>query len=58
MCSRKCDTPETSAVSSREPVRTKKPDSHRAGGRIAFADDVQAIGEDVMMKLQLVELNQ
>src|SRR4051812_13655098 len=25
MCSRKCDTPDTSGVSSREPVRTKKP---------------------------------
>ena len=27
-------------------------DGHGTGGRVGFADDVQAIGEDVMMKLQ------
>src|SRR5262245_55458692 len=36
MCSRKCDTPETSDVSSRAPVRTKKPSAtDRADGLVS-----------------------
>src|SRR4051812_48798236 len=36
MCSRKCDTPDTSGVSSREPVRTKKPSAtDRADGLVS-----------------------
>jgi hypothetical protein len=36
MCSRKCVTPQTSGVSSRAPVRTKKPSAtERADGLVS-----------------------